>query len=63
MPENPQYPQVSQDDALKHIDNNGVAIYWRPGAHSVSALNTDWVRTARRPRGSISGKIRRPRST
>lgn len=31
MPENPQYPQVSQDDALKHIDNNGVAIYWRPG--------------------------------
>lgn len=31
MPMNSQYPQVSHDDALKHIDNNGVAIYWRPG--------------------------------
>lgn len=24
-------PQVSQDQALEHIDNNGVAIFWRPG--------------------------------
>lgn len=31
MPATADYPQVSHDEALKHIDNNGVAIYWRPG--------------------------------
>ena len=38
MPHNDQYPQVSQDQALQHIENNGVAIYWRPGCPECDRL-------------------------
>lgn len=28
---NSAHPQVPHDQALKHIENHGVAIFWRPG--------------------------------